>query len=161
VELREQELRVERDRSKEQLWKALFGQARAERLAGQRWRSLELLKEALPQQQGPLRLLHVRQVLFDARPFTFLPGVLETVAGLIESPQPGRGWQLALGPGLVRHRATSGIGGAGRRGYLHRAARTPPRSWAWRNGPRRDYKATKPGLHELFGRVGRTNPSSA
>jgi WD40 repeat protein/tRNA A-37 threonylcarbamoyl transferase component Bud32 len=46
VERREQQLRVERNQSQGRLAKALFEQARAERLAGQRWRSLELLEEA-------------------------------------------------------------------------------------------------------------------
>jgi WD40 repeat protein len=46
VEGREQQLRVEHDQSQARLWKALFEQGRAERLAGQRWRSLESLAEA-------------------------------------------------------------------------------------------------------------------
>jgi WD40 repeat protein len=46
VEGREQRLRVEHDQSQARLWKALFEQGRAERLAGNRWRSLELLAEA-------------------------------------------------------------------------------------------------------------------
>jgi WD40 repeat protein len=46
VERREGQLRDERDRSQERLGKALFEQGRAERLAGRRWRSLELLAEA-------------------------------------------------------------------------------------------------------------------
>jgi WD40 repeat protein/tRNA A-37 threonylcarbamoyl transferase component Bud32 len=53
VELREQQLRVERDQSQGRVWKALFEQGRAERLAGQRWRSLELLAEAACQSVTP------------------------------------------------------------------------------------------------------------
>jgi WD40 repeat protein len=53
VEAREQQLRAERDRSQERLRKALFEQGRAERLAGQRWRSLELLAEAARESVTP------------------------------------------------------------------------------------------------------------
>jgi WD40 repeat protein len=53
VERREDQLRIERDQSQERLWKALFEQARAERLAGQRWRSLELLAEVAQQKVTP------------------------------------------------------------------------------------------------------------
>jgi WD40 repeat protein/tRNA A-37 threonylcarbamoyl transferase component Bud32 len=53
VEGREQQLRVEHDQSQDRLWKALFEQGRAERLAGNRWRSLELLAEAGRQHVTP------------------------------------------------------------------------------------------------------------
>jgi WD40 repeat protein len=54
LEIGEQQLRVERDKSQARLSKALFEQARAERLAGERWRSLELLAEAAHQSITPI-----------------------------------------------------------------------------------------------------------
>jgi WD40 repeat protein/tRNA A-37 threonylcarbamoyl transferase component Bud32 len=53
LEHQEQQLRAERDQSQARLWKALFEQGRAERLAGDRWRSLKLLAEAARQSVTP------------------------------------------------------------------------------------------------------------
>jgi hypothetical protein len=53
VEQRETQLRTERDQSQERLWHLLFEQGRAERLSGQRWRSLDLLAEAGRQKITP------------------------------------------------------------------------------------------------------------
>jgi WD40 repeat protein len=49
LERGEDKLRVERDQSQARLYQALVEQARAERLAGQRWHSLQLLGEAAQQ----------------------------------------------------------------------------------------------------------------
>jgi WD40 repeat protein len=96
VERREQQLRIERDQSQGRLWKALFEQGRAERLAGQRWRSLDLLAEAGQQLITP----ELRQEAIESA----------TASGVRSACQLYRGISGFYGGGDALYMAFSGDG---------------------------------------------------